>query len=261
MDFVCIGVPFTLGQRLAERSEVEAVRQSGIAEEIGADWVDIRPDTGDGALPVTAVNVAIADTILAYPGKTPLIFASDCTSALGAMRGLMRQRPMVIWYDAHGDFNTPETSPSGFLGGMPLAMLVGRGHMGYMNGIGLAPIKERDVILTDGRDLDPEERVALGQSQVVHLPSVDDLLTRSLRERPVYIHLDLDVVDPSEMPGLWYPAPGGPSVAAVNASLQHVAAAQPLAGALFTLWNNSLVSDDRALQHTLTMVRTIVEHA
>jgi arginase len=223
--------------------------------------VEIRPDTSDGALPVTAVNVALADAILAHSGKIPLIFASDCTSALGAMKGLERRKPAVVWYDAHGDFNTPQTSPSGFLGGMPLAMLVGRGQMGYMNGIGLSPIQERDVVLTDARDLDPDESLALRQSRVVHLREIDDLLTTSLPDRPLYIHMDLDVVDPAEMPGLWYPTPGGPSVEAVNTTLKRVVSARKLAGALFSLWNNSLVSDDRSLQNTLTMVRTLVQYA
>lgn len=258
MAYVCIGVPYYIGERLPERTEIEAIYNSGIADEIGADWVTIRPDYGDGALPVTAVNVALADAIIAHREKTPLIFASDCTSVLGAMKGLERQRPAVIWYDAHGDFNTPQTSPSGFLGGMPLAMLVGRGHMGYMNGIGLSPLHERDVVLVNARDLDPDESLALRESRVTHLTDTSDLLTASLPDRPLYIHMDIDVIDPAEMPGLGYPAPNGPSVAAVNATLKRVVTERRLAGALFSLWNDSLVNDDRSLQNTLSMVRTIV---
>lgn len=103
----------------------------------------------------------------------PLIFASDCCSALGAMKGFEAQSPAVLWYDAHGDFNTWETTPSGFLGGMPLAWLVGRGDMQVMNGVGLSPILERDVFITDARNLDPGEAIALRESAVTHLPCLD----------------------------------------------------------------------------------------
>jgi arginase len=253
--YVCIAVPQFIGELKPERTEIESLKRSGIAEEIGANWVDITPDTsGD---PVIAVNRALADTIKAHADKTPLIFAADCVSALGALKGLEAQRPGVLWYDAHGDFNTWETTPSGFLGGMPLAMLTGRGDMQYMRGIDLAPISDEDIVITDARDLDPEEEVALRQSKVSHLPNIDDLLSAPLPDRPMYIHMDVDVLDPAEMPGLMYPALGGPSVEQVNKTVKRVMSERPTAGILFSLWNGSMVTDDRALQSTLRLVRTM----
>jgi arginase len=234
------------------------IKSSGIAAEIGAAWVDVIPDPGLSDNPVLAVNRALADTIQSHPAKTPLIFAADCVSALGALKGLEARQPAVLWYDAHGDFNTWETTPSGFLGGMPLAMLTGRGDRQYMRGIDLAPLPDGHILITDARDLDPEEAVALRASKLTHLPKVDDLLTVPLPDQPFYIHMDVDVIDPAEMPGLGYPAPGGPSVAQVNASLRRVVAERPTAGVLFSLWNGSMVTDDRALQATLSIVRTIV---
>lgn len=257
--YVCIAVPHFIGERRSERTEIETLKRSGIAAEIGAEWVDIAPNFAAGVNPVVAVNRALAATIRAQADKTPLVFAADCVSALGALKGLEAQRPAVVWYDAHGDFNTPETTPSGFLGGMPLAMLVGRGDMQYMQGVGLAPLPETDVLITDARDLDPEEGEALRSSDLVHLPQVDDLLTAPLPERPLYIHMDVDVIDPTEMPGQSYPAPGGPTAHQVNATLRRVVRARPLAGVLFSLWNDSLVTDDRALQATLKMVRTVAD--
>src|SRR5690606_25501277 len=159
----------------------------------------------------------------------PLIFAADCVSALGALKGLESQQPAVVWFDSHGDFNTPETSPSGFLGGMPLAMLVGRGDLTYMESIGLAALPESANIITDARDLDPEEGQALAASDLTHLSDVSQLLTADLPAKPLYIHLDTDVVDIAELPGMSYPAPGGPSVAEVATSFRHVAQQRPLA--------------------------------
>ena len=253
--YICIAVPQFIGELKPERTEIESLKRSGIAAEIGASWVDISPDpTGDS---VIAVNRALADTIKAHADKTPMIFAADCVSALGALKGLEAQQPGVIWYDAHGDFNTWETTPSGFLGGMPLAMLTGRGDMQYMRGIDLAPMLDEDIVITDARDLDPEEAVALRESKLSHLPHIDDLLRAPLPDRPLYIHMDVDVLDPVDMPGLMYPVTGGPSVERVNATVKRVMNERPTAGILFSLWNGSMVTDDRALQTTLRLVRTM----
>jgi arginase len=255
MNFICIAVPEFIGELRPERTEIELLKRSGIAQEIGATWVDITPDSeGD---PVVAVNRSLAETIKAHADKTPLIFAADCVSALGALKGLEAQKPGVIWYDAHGDFNTWETTPSGFLGGMPLAMLTGRGDMQYMRGIDLAPMSDDDIVITDARDLDPEEAVALRQSKLTHLTHIDDLLTAPLPDRPLYIHMDVDVLDPVDMPGLMYPVSGGPSVAQVNATVKRVMTERPTAGILFSLFNGGMVTDDRALQATLSLVRTM----
>lgn len=258
--YICIGVPYYVGERRPEDSEVAALRASGIAEEIGAEWVTIQPDFGGAPDPVTAVNWALAQTISEHRARTPIIFASDCTSALGAMKGLEGQHPAILWYDAHGDFNTHETTPSGFLGGMPLAMLVGRGQMNLMNGVSLTPIAEREVILTDARDLDPEEGDMLRENDVLHLSRLDDLLITSLPAKPLYIHFDTDVLDPSDLPGMNYPAPNGPSLETAIATLQHVAREAQVAGILFSLWNDTLAEGDpRSLETTLSLVRAFVE--
>jgi arginase len=129
-----------------------------------------------------------------------------------------------------------------------------------MHGLGLAPMAEENIIISDARDLDPEEGEALRSSKLIHYPSVDDLLTAPLPDQPLYIHMDIDVVDSNEMPGLGYPVPGGPTTAQVNTTLKRVVSERPVAGVLFSLWNDSLTEDDRALQYVLSMVRTIVEH-
>lgn len=258
-EFVCIGVPHFLGELVEGRTEVAQIKAANFAAPIGAPWVDLNPDFGYGINPVAAVNIALAAAIAAHPGRIPLIFAADCVSCLGAVKGLGDLAPAVVWFDAHGDFNTPQTTPSGFLGGMPLAMLVGRGDQTLMQAVGLDPISEADVIITDARDLDPMESIALRDSHIQHLMNVDELLTVPLPSKPLYIHMDTDVIDPEEMSGMSYPAPNGPSAAAVQAALARVVRDGQPAGILFSLWNAALTDDSQPLEITLRLASAFVD--
>lgn len=255
--YICIGAPYYLGEARADRREVEALRQSGIADELDAEWIDIEPDFSQSHDAVVAVNRALAVTIQAHPDKIPLVFANDCTSCLGMIKGLAPEAPVVLWYDSHGDFNTPETTPSGFLGGMPLAALVGRGNQHLMQGLGLQPISESDVIITDVRNLDPEEGDMLRASDVTIYESLDALRSATLPDRPLYIHFDTDVVDCAEMPAMSYPEPGGPSLQESIESLKRVTARNDVAGILFSLWNGTLAGADEAMAATLALIRAV----
>ncbi len=257
-SLICIGAPYFLGKQIERRTEVSDLEQSGFAAEIGAEWVNIVPDYAHNADPITAVNRALAETIAAHRDSFPIIFTSDCTNAIGAVGGLNRDDLGVIWFDAHGDFNTPETSPSGFLGGMPLAMLAGRGVQTYMEQVGLGPISETNMILTDARDLDPLEAEALRNSAVTHLPDIRALLTAPLPDKPLYMHIDTDIVNPKDMPGMTYTAPGGPSLSLVADVVRRIARDGNVAGALFSLWNGALAADKLPLEGTLTLARALV---
>jgi arginase len=257
MPYLCIGVPYWIGERQSV-SAVDAIKESGLAAEIGTDWIDIQPDFMTYPDPVIAVNNALAGVIAAYPQHTFLIFAADCVSSLGVMKGLEDRKPAVLWYDAHGDFNTPETSPSGFLGGMPLAALVGRENEALVQGIGLTPLAENEVIITDARDLDPEESIALAASGIIHLKHIDELLTCILPGKPLYIHFDTDVVNHDEMPAMNYPAVGGPSMAQTIATLERVGRDADVAAILFSLWNHTLNDAKMSLENTLKLVRAFV---
>jgi arginase len=119
-------------------------------------------------------------------------------------------------------------------------MLVGRGEQTVSQGVGLRPLAESRVILTDGRDLDPGERQALRASGVTHLPDVSDLLTYPLPDGPLYVHFDSDIVDPAEVPAMSYPAPGGPSVATVRRVFRHLAETGRVQAVSFSSWNPDL---------------------
>jgi len=116
----------------------------------------------------------------------PLLLSGDCVMALGAMAGLQRRHGdvAVVWLDAHGDFNTPATTITGYLGGMPLAMLTGRGRELISDGLGLRPVADHQVVLVDARDLDPAEREALAASGVRHVPADPDAVAGALGPSP-----------------------------------------------------------------------------
>ena len=186
--------------------------------------------------------------------------AGDCCAAIGVLAGLQRAgvEPTLIWFDAHGDFNTWETTPSGFLGGMPLAMLVGRGDGTMPAAVGLKPLPEASVFLTDARDLDPAEREALLDSEVVHLPDVEDLMAYPLPGGPLYVHFDVDVVTPEEAPTQNYPAPGGPSSSTLDAVFRRLAGSRRLMAVSVSSWNPKLDEDGGSQKVCISLLETLI---
>lgn len=179
--------------------------------------------------------------------EAPVVWAGDCVASIGVLAGLQRRgvEPSLIWFDAHGDFNTWETTPSGFIGGMPLAMIVGRGEQTIVDGAGMHPISETDVVLVDGRDLDPEESIAVEESAMAVI-SVDDVPGWTPPGGPLHVHVDVDVVDPTEMPAVNYPAPHGPTLETLRAALSRLAETGQVAAVTFSVWNPSLPGADEA---------------
>lgn len=179
------------------------------------------------------LSEALADAIA--QADRPLLLSGDCTSALGAVAGLQRRARNlgVTWLDAHGDFNTPEITISGYLGGMALAMLTG--HAAELIGpLGLRPVAEDAAVLVDARDLDPAEREALAASQVRQVPAEPraiEAVLRGLADRPVYLHIDVDIIDGAELPGLRYPVSQGPSLGLTEDCLAAIMGTVQVAGA------------------------------
>jgi len=177
----------------------------------------------------------------------PVVYAGDCVSVIGVLSGLERKglAPTLLFFDAHGDFNTWDTSPSGFIGGMPLAMLTGRGEQTIVAGAGLTPLPDERVYLIGARDLDPGEAVALAKSNVTQV-SVADLEHSLPPDVPLHVHVDLDVVDPGDMPAMNYPAPGGPSLDLVHAVMVSLAATGRVVAFSLSSWNPALPGADLA---------------
>jgi arginase len=175
--------------------------------------------------------------------SVPVVVSGCCTTALGTVAGMQRagEDPAVIWIDAHGDLHVPQTSPSGYPGGMALRQLLGEGDRTSAERLGLRPVREHDVVLVDARDLDPAEADFLATSAVRHV-GVDELAALELPRGPYYLHVDLDVLDPSDVPGLRFPVPGGPTADQVWAAARTVLATREVAAVgLACTWRSDLV--------------------
>ncbi len=155
------------------------------------DWSEDLPDSRP-VLEAAAAEVSAA----LDQGELPLLTASDCTICIATLPTAARRIPglRVLWLDAHGDFNTPESTPSGFLGGMCLAAACGRWDAGWPDTIDPAAVSFLGV-----RDLDPGERAEVERAAVG--TGVPD-------DGAVFVHLDVDVLDPSVL-AAQFPVPGG----------------------------------------------------
>lgn len=189
----------------------------------------------------------------------PVVYAGDCVSIVGVLSGLERRgvQPTLFFFDAHGDFNTWETSPSGFIGGMPLAMATGRGEQTIVRGAGLTPLPDDRVVLVDGRSLDPGEDEAIAASGILAV-SVDSVAHSIPPEGPIYVHVDADVVDPQYMPAMNYPAPDGPSLEAVRRALIHLAVSGRVVAFSVSSWNPALPGADEAYEATLRLAAPFI---
>jgi arginase len=165
----------------------------------------------------------VAQAVVASP-EPPLVVSGDCTTSLGVLAGLQRagQDVGIVWFDAHADFHTEQTTTSGYLGGMPLAIAVGLGPASVPRALALRAVPEERVLLVDARDTDPGEHVLLANSRVVRC-AVPEVTEDALPPGPLYLHVDADTCDPADVPGLLYPAPNGPARADVLAAIALIA--------------------------------------
>jgi len=160
-------------------------------------------------------------------GDGALVLAGDDTAAIGVVSGLKQATGAgaaigVIWVDAHGDFNTPETSFSGILAGMPVAILAGLAGPLWRNAAGLTtPVETGHIVLAGTRELDEKEEALIRSTDVRVVPASElcdgddfaqaiDRLTR--RCALLYLHVDLDVLDPRFVPSASTPSANGLSI-------------------------------------------------
>lgn len=208
---------------------------------------------GDSTLkylePIVLVQVALADRVAGsmVQGHFPLVLGGDHSLSAGSVMGALRHRRLgLIWLDAHGDFNTHETSLSGNIHGMPLAALCGRGAEPLVTLAGreaLGPkLQPRNVSVVGVRDLDTEERTLMRAAgvNVWSMEAVDRLGIHEVMRRAVaaaadgtdgiWLSLDLDVIDPTFAPGVGTPVMGGLTYREAHLAVELVAETGRLEG-------------------------------
>jgi arginase family enzyme len=179
-------------------------------------------------------SAAIAESL----ARRPIVLGGCCCSHVGGATGVARRvdRLAIVWFDAHGDLNTPETSPSGNEWGMPLRMLLDAGV-----------VVPQDVALVGARNLDPPE------VEYMAAHGIDDSLDRALAETDaVYVALDFDVLDPADA-DVFMPEPDGLSAREVEALLEEISARATVAGMGVT----GLLATDRNAEVAARMLRAV----
>lgn len=223
----------------------------------------IRPDLPSGPVPtrMSLLHRAAADAVA--QAARPLVLSGDCPTSRAAVAMLQRRHRdlTVLWLDAHGDFNTPAISTSGYVGGMALSMLTGRTPGLFDDTLGLRPVPDTSVVLADARDLDPAEDDALAASDVHRVPADPTAIASALAQlgpAPVYLHLDIDVIDGGQLPGARFPSGPGPSLAQIEECLAAACATADVAGAYFACaWLPEHANDDASRQTITRLARAL----
>ncbi len=157
---VTLAVPYHLDERLAV-FDVGAPVDHQVTVELPA---------GDAWHRMSALYEQVAQVVASYRDRdrVPVVVSGDCTTSLGVLAGLQRAGDEVgiVWFDAHADFHTQDTTTSGYLGGLPLALAAGVGTLTLPAALGLQPVAESRIVLVDARDTDPPEQVLLGRTGV-----------------------------------------------------------------------------------------------
>jgi arginase len=266
-----IAIPYNVGWKGEGIDEgPSALRRAGLLEQLGqvaeavVDLGDVSVDLPprDNSNPkllnpyqVVAVCRAVAARVRSAceQGYFPLILGAEDSVIMGIVEGLTQGLPEpvgLIYLDAHGDFNTPDTTPSGLIGGMDVAILTGRGPDLLTNIFGHKPqLSEEQIAIFGARDLDPSEREMLKASKV-NLYTMDRVrelgAERAMREATeklsrfcsnIYIHIDIDVLEPSEMKAIHMSAPDGLTLAECACVLRAVRETGRLCGLAVMVFN------------------------
>ncbi len=269
-----IGVPLDLG---ADRRGVDmgpsAIRYARVREkleELGyeiddkGDIVPNRPDSCyiDGTNlkyldEIERVNTELCRRVAAEmeKGRFPLVLGGDHSIAIGTLSGVLQHKKKlgVLWFDAHGDINTAETSPSGNIHGMPVAVSFGLGH-DRLTGVGgrEAKLDPRKFVMIGVRDLDRGEKILLKELGVTvyTMHEVDMLGMAKVMEEAirivstdtegVHVSFDMDVMDPLHAPGVGTPVFGGLTYRESHLAMELISAANIVTSAEFVEVNTVL---------------------
>src|SRR5438046_1869145 len=227
-------------QQFAGLQEAPAVLGPLLMERLGAEK-RVRVPFNPRDRWLTAAREAcrsLADGVQASmrEGATPVVLGGECTLVAGALAGALAAEPdlSLVYLDAHGDFNTLATTPSHYVSGMVLAHLCGR-SVAPLLFPGARKISDDRVALVGARSLDSGEISNLDRSRVLRIafdrqhPEAPGLIAWS-RRRSVWLHVDVDIIDPSEFPAVAFAAVDGPPMTAVADVLRQVCAVPDLRG-------------------------------
>ncbi len=227
----------------------------------------LHPEVGSAV--ELARRIARATSGAVEAGRFPVVLSGNCNAALGAVTGIGARGTGVLWLDAHGDLNTPQTSASGFFDGMCYAMLLGHGWDRLAATIpGFEPVSASLAAIAAARDLDPAEVEHIAGWGLTSLP-VETLRQPAglaaaerfaARARRLYVHVDLDALDPSALVANHLAVDGGLTVGELGAAIAAAGRGAPIAGIGFASYAPECDRDDEG-PGVVTEILTAVLHA
>ncbi len=291
MKLRIIGVPMDLGQR---RRGVDmgptAMRIANLDEKL-RELGHVVDDSGNIAGPdrssatvgsekvryldeVLKVCARVADRVAqtTADGFFPLILGGDQSVSIGTLAGLCEDRTKrgIIWVDAHGDFNTDETTPSGSIHGMALAAVLGYGHPKLSGFRGIKPkASERNTVLIGGRSFDDGESKLLERSKVTvyTMEEIDKIGMRRVMEeaiqvaskgvRKVHLSFDVDAMDPNEAPGTGTPVAGGLTYREAQLAMEMLYDSHAITSAEFVEVNPILDQANRTAELAVKLISSL----
>ncbi len=276
MDIRLLLVPYDSGQRNVRMGAgPEHLRAAGLEEHLAGQGHEVDVQVIEPASMNWRAEVqtsfelmrSVAEHVRAArtDGHFPIVLSGNCLAAVGVIAGLGAPTG-VMWIDAHGDFNTPQTTMSGFLDGMTLATATGRCWVELARSIeGFEPVPDKAVVMFGTRDLDPAEGPALARSGIVRLkadaaPNTIAAALQSIAPTldKVYVHLDMDALDPSEGRANGYAARGGFTNAQLQALLAAIAGNLPVQALTIASYDPSYDSEGTVCAAALEATGTIV---
>ncbi|HMI44727.1 MAG TPA: arginase family protein, partial [Gemmatimonadaceae bacterium] len=197
-------------------------------------------------------------------GRFPIVLAGNCSTAAGTLAGLGAEFTGVAWFDAHGDFNTPETTGSGFLDGTAVALITGRCWTQLAATIpGFTAIPDNRVCLIGTRELDELERALLDESSVdvirtEHFRSALPGTLRRIREHvdSIYVHLDLDVLDSAVAAANSYAISGGLTLEDLDHAFAQIAVRFRITGLTLSAYDPAVDTFGHAAQAAIRLICT-----
>jgi arginase len=205
-----------------------------------------------------ALSRAVAERVRASrnEGAFPLVLSGNCNTAVGTITGCGCETTSVVWFDAHGEATTPETTTSGFLDGMGISILTGRCWRTLAHSIpGFEPLPGPQILLVGSRDLEPAEIELLDAAGVQRLPQGRDL--DSAAGDGVYLHFDLDVLDPAEaVTNQWSP-PGGLTIASIAEAVRDLRRRRPIKAAGIASYDPAADRDGRGARAAALILESL----
>ena len=275
MNIQLLAVPYDSGNRgvrmgagpekLLEAGLEQALRDEG--HNVRTSIAELAPDAWHAEIQTSfelmrMLSIGVRDA--RESGRFPMVLAGNCNTAVGTLAGLGAELAGVAWFDAHGDFNTPETTRTGFLDGTAVAMITGRCWTQLAATIpGFSAIPDNRVCLIGTRDLDELESALLEQSSVDVLEpnQLRSALPGTLRRiraqvDSIYVHLDLDVLDSAVAAANSYALSGGLTLEDLDDALEQIAAEFRIAAVTLSAYDPAVDTSGEAARAAIRLLCT-----